>query len=72
MALGAKWDDLVRLVLWEGMRPVLLGAAAGVMAAVSLTSFMRALLYGVTATDATTFIDTFVVLMDPPTALRDD
>jgi predicted permease len=55
MALGAESSDLVALVLREGMRPVLLGAVAGLVFALSLTRFLQTLLYGVTAADPLTF-----------------
>jgi len=55
MALGSRRRDVVRLVVGQGMTPVLWGAAAGVAAAWWLTRYMESLLYGVTATDARTF-----------------
>ncbi len=63
LALGADRGDLVRLALWEGMQPVLLGVAAGIVSALALTRFMRTLLYGVTDTDPATFIGVLVVLI---------
>jgi putative ABC transport system permease protein len=45
------------------MRPVLLGAAVGLIFALSLTRFMQTLLYGVTAADPLTFTGIVAVLM---------
>src|SRR5260370_1414230 len=54
-ALGANVTDIVRLVLIEGMKPALLGIAAGMAGAFSLTSVMRRLVYGVSPSDPSTF-----------------
>jgi putative ABC transport system permease protein len=54
-ALGADVADIVRLVLIEGMKPALLGIAAGVAGAFSLTSVMTRLVYGVSPSDPATF-----------------
>ncbi|MGI9072937.1 MAG: ABC transporter permease [Bryobacteraceae bacterium] len=62
MALGAQSSDLIGLTLREGMKPVLLGAVAGLMFALALTRFMQTLLYGVTA-DPLTFAGIIAVLM---------
>jgi putative ABC transport system permease protein len=63
MALGAKSSDLIGLALGEGMKPVLIGAVAGLIFALSLTRFMQTLLYGVTAADPLTFAGIVAVLM---------
>ena len=55
MALGARPAGIIRLVLREGMGLVLIGLVAGTGAAVGLTRFLSAQLYGVKPTDALTF-----------------
>ena len=55
VALGARRDDVLRLVLRQGMSPVVLGLCAGLAAAAALTRLMTGLLYGVTPTDPLTF-----------------
>jgi predicted permease len=55
MALGAQPIDVLRLVLGYGGRLILIGLAAGILAAVALTRLMAAMLFGVTATDPWTF-----------------
>jgi putative ABC transport system permease protein len=55
MALGAGRGSLLRLVLRQGMAPVLGGIALGTAAALAGTRLMRSLLYGVGATDPLAF-----------------
>jgi putative ABC transport system permease protein len=54
MALGARAGQVRRLVLYQGLRPVLLGLAAGVAAALAAGQLVRSLLFGVTASDGLT------------------
>jgi predicted permease len=56
MALGAESGDILRLVIGEGMRPVGLGIALGLAAAFGLSRWIASLLFGVGATDTTTFV----------------
>jgi predicted permease len=63
MALGAQRKDVLALVLSEGVRLTLLGAAIGIAAALGLTRLMANLLYGVSATDPLTFVAVPIVLL---------
>ena len=56
MALGAKTTDVLRLVLVQFMRLTFVGVALGLIGAYALTRLMTSLLFGVTATDITTFV----------------
>jgi predicted permease len=54
IALGAQQRNVLALVLGQGMRLVLFGIGAGLLASFGLTRVMRNLLYGVTPTDPLT------------------
>jgi putative ABC transport system permease protein len=56
MALGAQREDILRLILGQGMKLALIGVALGIAVALGLTHFLSSQLYGVTATDPLTFI----------------
>ncbi|MCI0387431.1 MAG: ABC transporter permease [Acidobacteria bacterium] len=55
LALGAQTSDVLRLTVVQGMKPVLIGIAIGVVAAIALTRLTSKLLYGVSATDLVTY-----------------
>jgi predicted permease len=56
MALGAKHGDVLRMILGQGTRLVLMGEAIGVVGALALARSIASLLYGVSATDPLTFV----------------
>ena len=56
IALGAKPAQIITMVLREGLRPVTIGLAAGVIGALALGRLVSALLFGVRPTDPATFI----------------
>jgi len=63
MALGAQRSDIVYLVLGEGTKMALLGAAVGTVASLILTRLMAKQLFGVSAQDPLTYASVVVVLM---------
>ncbi|MBL8204760.1 MAG: ABC transporter permease [Blastocatellia bacterium] len=56
VALGAQPSDVLRLVIGQGLRFALCGIGIGLLAALWLTSALTGLLFGVKATDPTTFV----------------
>ena len=56
IALGAQKRDVLWLVTGEGLVMVLIGIAAGLVAALALTRLMTSLLYGVKPNDPATFV----------------
>jgi predicted permease len=62
MALGAEKHDILRMVIGQGLKLVLIGVAIGIVGALGLTRFLSSLLYGVKRTDPVTFIMVSLVL----------
>jgi len=63
LALGAAPGDILRLVIRQGMRPVLGGIALGVAGAIFVTHLMTSLLFGISPTDPLTFASVAVLLL---------
>ena len=55
IALGARARSVVGMVVRHGARLATIGIAAGVVIAVAATRLMSSMLFGVSATDSTTF-----------------
>jgi putative ABC transport system permease protein len=55
VALGAQRNDVLRLVIRQGMQLSLIGIVIGLAGSFALTQLMSSLLFGVSATDALTF-----------------
>ena len=55
MALGAERDDVLRMVVRQGLGLSLMGLGAGMVGALALTRVMVTMLYGVGPTDLATF-----------------
>ena len=62
MALGAQVRDVLRLVVSDGMKPTLIGVAIGIVGALSLSSVVAKLVYGVSPTDPLTLVAGSLVL----------
>jgi putative ABC transport system permease protein len=63
MALGATALDVLRLVVGQGLRLTLIGAAIGVAGAMALTRLMTSLLYNVSPTDPVIFAAVLATLV---------
>jgi putative ABC transport system permease protein len=56
LALGARLGDVLRIVIFEGMKPTLIGIALGTAGALALGRLLSTLIYEVQPTDPLTFI----------------
>jgi putative ABC transport system permease protein len=63
MALGAQKRDVLKLSIIKGLKLVLLGVVFGLGGAFALTRLMKSLLFGIGATDPTTFAAISLVLV---------
>jgi putative ABC transport system permease protein len=62
MALGAGRGEMMKMILGQGMRLVLVGVAIGLAAAFGLMRLLGSLLFGVKATDPLTFAAVAITL----------
>jgi putative ABC transport system permease protein len=63
MALGAQREDILKLMIRQGVVAALTGVAIGLVAALALTRVMTSLLYGVGAFDWLTFTGVALLLL---------
>ena len=56
MAVGARWHNVIRLVLLKAVGLIAAGAAVGIAAALGITRFLANFLYGVKAGDPITLL----------------
>jgi len=63
MALGAEARHVLGLMVRQGLTTTIAGVAIGVAGAVALSRWIESLLFGVTATDPTTFAAVVATLM---------
>jgi predicted permease len=63
MAIGGTNRDILRLVYAQGMRPLALGMALGLPAALGVTHVLRMALIGVSPADPATFLAVVLVLL---------
>jgi putative ABC transport system permease protein len=62
MALGASQDDVLKLVVGQGVRLTLLGVAIGLLISLAATRVIAGMLYGVKPTDPVTFVSVSLLL----------
>jgi len=63
MALGAQRQDILRIVIRQGMVATVAGVAAGLICGLALTRLIASQLYGVSSTDWVTFAVVAVLLL---------
>jgi predicted permease len=63
VAMGAQREDILRLVLRQGIRASLAGVAIGIIAGLALTRLLSSLLYGVTPGDWLTFVSVSLLML---------
>jgi ABC-type antimicrobial peptide transport system permease subunit len=62
MALGAQTMDVLRLVVTQGMKPVIIGLAAGLVAALALGRLLTSQLYQISAHNPLVLTATVLIL----------
>jgi putative ABC transport system permease protein len=62
MALGAQTRDVLRLIVAQGFKLILLGLAIGLVGAFAVTRVISSLLFGVTTKDPLTFAAVAILL----------
>ena len=63
MALGARREWVLRLVLIDGLRPALLGLGIGIVLSLGVTRLIGSLLYGTSPLDASVFLSVIATLL---------
>ena len=63
IAVGAQRSQLLRLVLFEGLRPALIGLIFGIAASALATQLLRSMLYGTGPLDPTAFAGAATMLL---------
>jgi predicted permease len=63
IALGAQRTQVLRLVLFDGLRPALLGLVAGLAGSLAVARLIRSMLYGTEPYDVTIFLCVSAVLL---------
>ena len=63
LALGSTRQQVMRLMLIDGLRPALFGLALGLLASIGVTRLIRSMLFGTTGLDSSVFIIVIVALL---------
>ena len=62
MAIGARGDDVIKMIVAEGLKLAVVGVTIGVIGAIALTRLITSLLYDVSPVDPVTFLGVSLVL----------
>ena len=68
MAMGAKRERVMRLILMDGLRPALMGLGIGIVASLGVTRLIGSVLYGTSPVDASVFLSVIATLLLSATA----
>ncbi len=63
MSLGARQSGVLRLIIWDGLKLVLVGAVIGLGIAFMTTRFLASMLYGINPVDTMTFLGVFLLFL---------
>jgi predicted permease len=63
MALGASHSDVLKMIVTDGMKPILAGVGIGLVASLALSRRVASLIFGVHPTDPLTFTAVVLVLV---------
>jgi len=63
LALGARLGDVLRMVVFEGMKPTFIGVAIGLVGALALGRVLSSLIFGVRPSDPITFVAVALLLV---------
>jgi predicted permease len=63
VALGARHRDVLKMILGQGLRTILIGVSVGLAGSLALTRTLESLLFGVTPTDPLTFAAVILLLV---------
>ena len=62
IALGARRKDVIRLIMWDGIRMVLAGTLIGILGSLAITHLLQGLLYQIAPNDPVTLIGVVLLL----------
>jgi predicted permease len=63
IALGAAPGDVLRLVIWQGLRLTLIGLSIGLVGALGATRILSSVLYGVSPSDPLSYLAVIILLL---------
>jgi putative ABC transport system permease protein len=63
VALGAQRRDILRIIVWEGLRLTIIGVALGIAGGLSVTRLLQGFLFGVSPSDPLTFLGVAILLV---------
>jgi putative ABC transport system permease protein len=63
MALGAQTKDVMRIVLGEGFRMVILGVIIGVASGIALCRYLSSLFFGVSSANPATYFEVALLMV---------